>query len=245
MKSSLTINLSQETVEKLNQGNFTLCCFLASKSDNALSCYPLCWNTFTKNFLKSILIEWEFDLSAYLSTSPISDNAVIYIPQPQKSIPKQSARFTVKKSVSGSNDKIELNQRMLIEDYGKITIDTNNTSPNVLIQNNSTDSYSTGICVYSSDDDQYYGTCAFTLYGGNTISVAPVNKVFVMFSNKNIQNNTVISLSENQGLLIDFNGSNDNLRTVSYDINLGWSSNNQPWGTKIPARTFLSTILVS
>ncbi|MBO9585858.1 MAG: hypothetical protein J7574_16965 [Flavobacterium sp.] len=245
MKSALTINLSQETVEILNQGNFTLCCFIASKSDNALSCSPLCWNTISKNFLKSILIQWEFNLSAYLSTSPISDNAVIYIPQPLSSLSKQSARYTVKKNVSGSNDEIELKQRMLIENFGKITIDTNNASPNVLIQNNSTDSYSTGICVYSSDDSQYYGTCAFSIYNGNTISVSPLNKIFVMFTTKNIQNNTVISKSENQGLLIDFSGSSDNSRTVSYDIRLGWNSNNQPWGTKIPVGTLLNTILVS
>ncbi|WP_228012115.1 hypothetical protein [Flavobacterium hungaricum] len=157
---------------------------------------------------------------------------------------QNSTRYTVTKNISGSNDKIDLKQRMLIEDLGKVTIDTNNDSQNVLIQNNSHDAYSTGICVYSINDDQYYGSCAFSLYGGNGISVAPVNKILVMFSTKDIQNNTVILITENIGFLIDFNGSTNNSRVVSYDINKGWNSNSQTWATNIPIGTSLSDILV-
>lgn len=239
MKSSLIINFSQESVEYLNQGNYTLCCFLACKSENAASFVPLCWCTINF-FLRSVLIEWEFDLSAYLSTSEIANNKIIYIPQ------IESSRST-QKSVAGSNYEIALEQRMLINDYGKVSIDTDNTSETVLIQNNSTTPYATGICIYNNNDDQYYGNCVFNTYGKHNIKVAPVNKAFLMFTSKDIKSNTVVLVSENDGMLVDLTNisTQDNSRTVSYDIDTGWSSNGQVWGKIYPRGTDLKSILVS
>jgi hypothetical protein len=192
--------------------------------------------------LKSVLIEWEFNLCSYLSTSVIADNKIIYIAPLETSISKSTAKF---KSVAGSTYEIELKQRMLIEDYGKVSIDTQNTLKNVLIQNDSSTAYTTGICIYSNTDEQYYGNCVFNTYGNHNIKVAPVNKAFLMFSSQDIQNNTVILNSDNPGILIDLTTSEDNSRTVSYDINTGWNSNNQLWVKQYPRRTDLRKILVS
>ncbi|QOG03695.1 hypothetical protein [Flavobacterium sp. MDT1-60] len=241
MKNSLTINFSQETVEILNSEKYTLCCFLACEPANPLSFTPLCWNV-TKDFLKSVLIEWEFNLCSYLSTSVIEDNKIIYIAPLEASISKSTAKF---KSVAGSTYEIELKQRMLIEDNGKVSIDTQNTLQNVLIQNDSSIAYATGICIYSNTDEQYYGNCVFNTYGNNNIKVAPVNKIFLMFSSEDIQNNTVILKSYNPGILIDLTTSEDNSRTVSYDINTGWNSNNQVWVKPFPTDSSLKSILIS
>jgi len=238
MKYSVIINLSQETVEQLNKQNYTLCCFLASKSENTSLFTPLCWST-TKGFLQSVLIQWEDSLCAYLSTSAIIENKVIYIPQPVAAGLEPASRQTI----AGSNYKIALKERMLIENDGKVSIDTDNEFNNVLIQNNSPTPYSTGLCVYNTNDDLYYGNCVFNTNGKQNIKVSPVAKTFLMFTSKNIENNTVIFNAENQGMLIDLTSSKDNSRTVSYDINTGWSSNKQVWGKEYLAGTDLKTLL--
>lgn len=240
MKNSVIINFSQETVEALNKQHYTLCCFLGSKTENASLFAPLCWSI-TKGFLQSILIEWEGDICAYLSSSDIIENEEIYIPQPFSAKGKSTSR----KSKTGSSYKIALNERMLIENYGKVEIDANNASANVLIQNDSNNPYSTGLCVYNNSDDLYYGICVFNTYGRNTIKVSPVNKAFLMFSNNDIQNNTVIFNAENPGMLVDLTSSTDNSRIISYDINNGWSSNKQVWGKEYPAGADLKKILLT
>lgn len=230
MKSSLIINLSQETVEKLNKENYTLCCFLACKSNNKSLFTPLVWSV-TDDFLESVWIEWEFSLSAYLSTSEIVENEIIRFPQIASLKPIISKRYTAKvKSSAGSNYEIELQHRMLIEDFGKVSIDAINPSPTVLIQNDANREYSTGICIYDSTEDQYSGSCVFETNGNNIINVVPVNKAFLMFTSREMQKNTVVFKSENQGILVDLTTSVDNSRIVSYDINKGWSSYGQDWG---------------
>ncbi|WP_428231396.1 hypothetical protein [Flavobacterium sp.] len=241
MKNALIINFSQETVEALNKENYTLCCFLACKSENTSAFTPLCWSV-TKSFLKSVVIEWEYNLSAYLSTSEITDNKIIYIPQPEFAKTTSRSRS---RSIMGTNYRIAVQQRMLIKNYGEVIVDAENAFETVLIQNDSTTEYTTGLCIYSNNDDQYYGNCAFKTYGGHTIKVAPANKAFLMVSSKDIQNSTVILKSENPGMLIDFTTSNDNSRTVTYDINNGWSSDGQVWGIQYPTGTNLKTLLVS
>jgi hypothetical protein len=243
MKSSLTINFSQETVEALNSGKYNLCCFLACESVNASSFTPLCWGV-TTVFLKSVLIEWEFNLCSYLSTSEIVDNKIIYIAPLEASTSRSTSKF---KSVAGSTFEVALKQRMLIGDYGKVSVDTQNTLQNVLIQNDSSTAYATGICIYSITDQQYYGNCVFNTYGNNSIKVAPANKAFLMFTNQDIQNNTVILNSVNPGILIDLNTceGEDNSRTVSFDINTAWNSNNQIWVKTFPTGSNLKSILVS
>src|ERR1700749_1949280 len=133
MKNSLIINFPQETVEALNTENYTLCCFLACKSKNPSLFRPLCWSV-TKKFMKSVLIQWEYDLSTFASTSEIIEDNLIYFPQPE---PPPSKLLFAPNTVAGSNYKIELKQRMLIKNFGEIIIDTENKSTidNVLIEN--------------------------------------------------------------------------------------------------------------
>ncbi|WP_278020366.1 hypothetical protein [Flavobacterium ginsengisoli] len=240
MKYSLITTFSQDTVEILNQGNYTLCCFLASKTENPSLFVPLCWSI-TKDFLQSVLIEWEDTLCSYLSTSEIKENSVIYIPQ----LGPQKGSATGRSSVSGSSYQIELKQRMLIENSGKVSVDSLNTFDNVLIQNNSNNRYSTGISIYNNSEEKYYGNCTFNSYYGQNIKIAPVNKAFLMFTNNNIENNTVVSIAENPGIMVDLTASADHSRTVSYDMNNGWSSNGQTWAKKYPSGTNLKTFLLS
>lgn len=237
MQYTLIINFSSDTVEELNKGNYSLCCFLAYTSPNASQAEPLCWGV-TKNFLNSVLIQWNDTLFAYISTSPITENQVIYIPELASSLPDS-------KTTAGTITEIKLKQRMVIQNYGVITIDTKNDAENVLIQNNSVNPYSSGICVCDASDDLYYGIAVFSTFGGHNIQIAPDNKAFLMFSSKNIQNNTVISISENPGILIDFNTSVNNSRTVWYDINTGWSSDDSSWGITYPSGTNLNDLLGS
>lgn len=241
MKNSLMINLSQETVEALNKSNYTLCCFLACKTESASLCTPLCWSV-SKDFLQSVLIEWDDKLCAYLSTSEIEENKEIYIPQPVSAKSKTTSRKVI--TITGSSYEIELSERMLIDNYGKVSIDTKNDSNNVLVQNASNRPYSTGICIYNSNNNQYYGNCVFDTNSSNNIGVAPVNKAFLMFSSEDIQNNTVILNSENPGILIDLTTSKDNSRTVSYDKNNGWSSDKNTWGKLYPGNTNLKELLI-
>jgi hypothetical protein len=237
--------MSQDTVKELNKGEYTLCSFLACQSPNASLGYPLCWGV-TKMFLNSVLISWQNSLCAYVSTSEIQENAKMYIPQPSSVF--QSQIRTSKSSlgsVTASSYGIKLGQQMLIEDYGSVSIIKSDVVDTVLIKNDSSNLYSSGIGILDNYDNLYYGICSFNLSGHGNIQIVPVNKVFLMFSSKDVEHNTVISVSENDGILVDFDGSIDNIRTVTYDINTGWTSGQEIWGEVYPSGTNLKKLLIS
>jgi hypothetical protein len=233
----IIISLDQETVVALNKNNWTLCCFLGCQSDNSTGGAPLCWNV-TKFFLNSVQIKWENDLCAYISTSPINNYSQIYIPQPFN---QKEAKTSI---VTTSIFKIKQQERMLIDENYEIKIDSDNIQDNVLIKNNSNIGFSSGICV-GDNLNEYCGICALSLFGNNSIRVAPNGKVFVMFSAKDIQVNMAVFKSENKGMLIDLNGASNDTRIVEYSINKGWSADGSTWATKYTDGTNLQELMIT
>lgn len=240
MNNTVIVNFSQETVRELNSNNYSLFCFIGTQTPNKAS--PLCWGVFT-GFLSSLKIQWKNNFCAYISTDLIADNAPIYIAQSLLTVGGKSSSLIGAASFS---QEIELKEQMLVEDYGFVTIDRNNIEENILITNMSSTQYTAGVGI--SDGQNYYGTCAMNLYGNNNIRAVPSNKAFFMIStNPNIQNNTVVLTSSSTGFLIDLDGADNNTRTVEYDINLGWSPTptGSSWGTSYPTGSELATILIS
>ena len=64
--------------------------------------------------------------------------------------------------------------------------------------------------------------CAFNLFGTTTLQIAPVEQVLLMFATDSYNTGTVVYNAFTVGLLIDLTQAN--LRSVSFDINAGWSS---------------------
>ena len=210
---SIIINFDEETFRKLNEGKYNLYCFLASRSPNRSSAVPLCWGA-ANFFLQTLKLEWENRICAFVSTSQIKENDVVFIPPYNSSM---SHRFeelvsevAVSTGVTGSIKPIQLKQRMLIGDQGQISVDTNNNDDTVLIQNNSRKEFTTGICILDTLNKKYVGSSAFDIIGGTTIKVVPENKIFLTLSTRKVQTNTVIIYAENSGILIDLTGSPNN-----------------------------------
>ncbi len=234
---SLTINLDQETVIELNKNRYTLCCLLSSQSKSG---FPLSWLVLNE-FLNTIQIQWTDTLSAYITSSKIIDNTSIYIPQPET---LSNFNYSSNSAKIAATYKIKLAQRMLIEEYGKISIDNTNATPTVAIENNTSTNYTSGIGIMNSTG-QYYGISAESLYGNQNIHLSPNTSIFVMFTPLEIKVNTVLKIADQKGMLINFLNTENNTRAVSYNINTGWDAKNANWASKYPAGTDLQELLIT
>jgi hypothetical protein len=93
---------------------------------------------------------------------------------------------------------------------------TNNTSTRFLggVLMNSTGKESTS-------ENDFTKTCAFTLFGNQTLKMTPIQKVLIFFASDEYRTDTVIQSSITTALLINYN---DELsRQVTFDIDKGWS----------------------
>jgi hypothetical protein len=88
----------------------------------------------------------------------------------------------------------------------------------------------------------YNALCAFPLFGNNEDVIAPIEKVFLMFSTQPVDTGTVIEQSYGPGILIDLTASNQ--RTVNYDINAGWNWGGFSWAQQFPPNSNLVPLLI-
>jgi hypothetical protein len=234
MNNKIILNCNNKTRDSLNQNKFSLCVFLAIQSPNQGS--PLCWNV-VNSFLNSLQISWDDLYVSYISTSEIKQGSTIFIAQPQDSTANRSL-------VSSSTLKIMLKQQMVIDTNNAISIQ-NNSANSIGIKNNTVQPFTSGIGV-SDGSNKYFGISSFTLFGNNSLSINPVNKVFLMMAPQGtIQKNMVVTTTNQQGILIDLNGADNNLRTVEYNINNAWNLNDETWCSIHESGSDLSQILIS
>jgi hypothetical protein len=234
MNNKIIVNCDDITRDSLNKNKLSLCVFLACQSPSQGS--PLCWNV-VNSFLNSLLISWKDLYATYISTSKINENSTLFITQPQD-------QQKNKQLVSSSTFKILPKQQMVIDAFNAISIQ-NNPANSIGIKNNTDHPFSSGLCV-CDDSDNYYGVSAFELFGNNSLSINPVNKAFLMMVPQGtIDQNMVITSTNQQGILIDVENADNNTRTVQFDINNGWNSNDETWCSIHQSGSDLTQILIS
>lgn len=212
----VTVTMSPTTVTTLLASNFILYGFKAVQSASAGT--PLVWFQ-TESFSANTVVSWTEQYQAYTSTSTIIPDGEI---------------------VASFSAPINLGQQMNVSAGGLGTVVGGGPATAISILNTTSTPYTTGVSQVTGGVAQ--PICAFPLYGNNEDVIAPIEKVLLMFSTIPVNTGTVIEQSYGPGLLIDLTASNQ--RTVSYDINAGWSWGGYNWAQQIPASSDLIPLLI-
>ncbi len=216
---SITITMDQTTVNALSTGGFYLYGFKAVRTTSAGA--PVVWFE-TATFGLNTVISWVENYQAYTSNSQVVPGGQV---------------------VASNSYPIGLNQTLNVTaPAGTGTVDTQSGTPQAIeIANETTTQFTCGIS-QSNPQGQVTPMCAFTLYGNFTDVIAPIEKVLLMFSTLAINTGTVVEQSCSPALLIDLTA--ENTRTVSFDINQGWSWGGGSWAQNYAANTQLVPLLI-
>lgn len=210
------ITMPTTTVQTLKLDGFALYGFKAVQSSQQGA--PLVWLR-TDQLMSSTQVAWTDDYQAYTSTNQI---------MPGGQIMEQFAA------------RISPGETLQIQRGGTGMVMPQGTPNAISFLNQDFSQYTVGIS--QQHDGRFSPLCAFPLAGNMMSVITPIQKVLLMFSPVQANPGTVVMHSSNPGLLIDLAGTNQ--RSVSFDINTGWSSGGGSWGQQIPANTDLSQLLL-
>lgn len=217
MTSSVTIQMSSQTVQQLLQSGFTLYGFKAVQTSIGGGA-PLVWYA-TQRYSQSTVVSWTADYHAYTSTSQIVPNAQI------------QAIFQT---------QIALGQTLQVQQMGIGQVVDGGTPGAISILNQTTQQFTTGIGQPNSNGPA--SLCAFPLFGNMIDVIAPSEQVLLMFATQPVNFGTVIFQAFAPGLLIDLTGVSS--RNVTFDINNGWSAGGASWAQNISASSSLPPLLI-
>jgi hypothetical protein len=216
---SVEISMDDETVRALAGGNFVLYGFKAVKTSAAGA--PLVWFQ-TRQFGRRTEIAWTERYRAYTSPSQIIPGGRI---------------------LAANSYDVELDETLHVtSSRGSGNVDTRRSTPQAIsISNETTTQFTCGIS-QSNPEGGVTPMCALGLYGGMRDVIAPVEQILLMFSSMSVSTGTVITHAPSLGIVIDLTG--ENARSVSYDVNAGWSWGGAPWARQVAARDELVPLLI-
>jgi hypothetical protein len=216
---SVIITMDSTTNSDLKEGNFYLYGFKAVST--AANASPLVWfQTDKSGYNTTTTISWTEEYQAYISNSEIIAGGTI---------------------TAGTSIGISLDQTATVDQNGNLTSTSGGQTDAISIQNGSGTQYTAGI-------SQTQGTattlvCAVPLYGSETIAIAPVEQVLLMFATTSTNAGAYIENAFSQGILIDLTGATS--RSVSYDINAGWSWGSATWASAVNNGAELTPLLIT
>jgi hypothetical protein len=205
------------TLQRLKSSGYNLCVLHAVQCAD-LAALPVVW-IFSSNYLTNNLIQWQEDLNAFTSQVPIL----------------VSARVNM-----GFSSPIQLGQRMNVGAGGIGTVISGGIPDTVAFVSTVDQQFTCGTALAAGNQPQ--PVCAAPLYGNGLQMIAPVLKIFVMFSDQPIGAGTMINAATGEGVIIDYAGVTE--RAVSFDINTGWDWGRQAWAATVPPLTNIQRLLV-
>jgi hypothetical protein len=226
MQYQITINLSAATVDALKGVNSALYVLKSvrygfapqAKTPGFGGGYPLVWIK-TASYAMTTSLSWTTALQAFISpTTPVTDGMVV-----------TAAALT----------EADLGQIVTVSANGNLAVTTGGQGGTVSITNQGTTPWTCGLAATPGPAP----VCAFPLYGGMTDMIAPVETVLLMFAPDVAPAGTAMSTAPAAGLLVQLSASAAS-RTVSFDINLGWSCGGGTWCSQVPAFSDLGSILI-
>lgn len=216
----VTINMDTKTVQALSNGNYQLYGFKAVKTTLGGGA-PLVWFQ-TTDFSTGTNVSWSESYQAFTSSSTAIANGQV------------TASFSVDADLG---DTLEVTDKTGIGE-----VQQEGPSDAISIHNNTNVPFTTGISQMVNGDPN--PLCAFPLYGGGLNVIVPIEKVLFMFSTVPMDTGTVIEKSYTPSILIDLTGAPGNCRTVTFDINNGWSWGGYNWAHQYPAKFDLVPLLI-
>lgn len=211
------ITMNTATVQALLSGNYYLYGFKAVQATQGGGA-PLVWFQ-TQGYSANTNVAWTEQYQAYTSTSQIIPNGQI--------------------TASFSTD-IDLGQTLQVQAGGIGEVVSGGPSTAISILNQTSTQFTCGIS--QTQNGVSSPLCAFPLYGNQMDVIAPIEKVLLMFSTLPVNTGTVIYQAYSSGILVDLTSSNQ--RTVSFDINAGWSWGGYSWGQQVPPNSNLVPLLI-
>ena len=214
---TLTINIDATTLSALQGSGFRLYAFLPVTSSNK-SGVPLVWARID-TLLQTTTISYDpTTITAYISTSPIAVNQAITV---------------------GTSNRVATGQTVNVASSGALNVTSGAPAGDIYFVNGASTSFTCGLAVYEVAATP---CCAFALYAGNSVTLAPLNAIFVMWATSSYNAAVYMAQSLGPGLFVQFDGNLQ--RTVSYDISLGWSASGAAWATAVPPGANLAQILI-
>ncbi|MBD2756305.1 hypothetical protein [Spirosoma validum] len=197
---SITITLDNQTIDQLQSKGYTLYAFKAVQAYDQVQ--PLVWLS-NNHYSPTTTISWQDRLTAFTSNSQLSNGAVV----------QTSATYNM-----------DLGQMLQVNNNGYGTV-TMGQPGQITIQNAT---FSPLTCGLGQPIQQSPNAliCASQAYPNSSLSLAPVNKVLLLFSTTPSQPGTVTQRAAANGIFLDLNGITNS--TVSYNLNQGWSNSSVP-----------------
>lgn len=219
----VNITMSGDTVSKLGDNNFNLYGFKVVQASSGGS--PVVWFQ-TTDFALNTTVKWTESYQAYTSQSQIITNGTI--------VADASYPAEVGQTLTVSNN-------MGIGEVSNAT-GTGAMQAGISILNNTSHQFTCGIS-QQQPNGTFTPICAFPLFGNNMDLIVPTEQIFLMFSSVPIVTSTVTEQAYGPGILI--NVTDPTTRSVSYDINSGWSWDGQAdWAQSFPPNQNLVPLLV-
>lgn len=217
MSYQISIQMDPSTVSALMQGGYQLYGFKAVRT-TANGASPLVWLS-TNRLSTQTAVSWMDEYQAYISNNQIIPNGRI--------MPMASYG-------------IYPGQTLQVQNGGIGQVINSGTPGAISILNQSMMQFTCGISQFINGMPS--PNCALPLYGNFMNVVTPVEKVMLMFSSMSVNTGTVVYQAFRPGLLIDLTSSNS--RTVTFDINTGWSWGGYSWGQAVAPNTNLLPLLI-
>jgi hypothetical protein len=217
---SITITMSQPTVTALQSSGYSLYGFKGVQT-TLQGGAPLVWIN-TQQFSLNTVVSWQEQYQAYTSTSQIIPNGQI----------TASAAYS-----------INLGQTLNVTSpTGSGAVVTGGTANAISVNNQTTTPLTCGVSQVQGSSNTPNPLCAFPLYGLALDTMAPIELVLLEFATSVVNTGTVIYQAFSQAVLIDLTSSSQ--IAVSFDINTGWSANQNPLVQFFPAGTNLAPLLL-
>lgn len=216
---TLTISLSNGTVQTLQQSGFRLYVFRVVASSNK-SGVPLVWAR-VDSYVESIVLGFSSTaFAAYVSTDAIAVDAPI---------------------VMGATAPVGAGQVVSVADGGGLTVASGAPTEDVYIASAASARYTCGLAAEAAGMSMQ-PSCAFTLYPQVAVTMQPADAIFVTWATSEYDPSVYMQQSLGPGLFVAFGGVAE--RAVSYDIVEGWGPADAEWAEPVETGTDLASILV-
>ncbi|CAB1275499.1 hypothetical protein [Candidatus Nitrosacidococcus tergens] len=214
--------MDRDTVDKLKAGLYYLHAFKAVQASSIdKTAAPLVWFR-TNIYLKTTKIKWTEQYQAYTSRDSLIPNGTV---SASTAYNIDFGQILVVNSEAGTGDVV-----------GRGVPETISVRNNVIGTE-----FTSGISQMVGDKAS--PLCALPLYGaGHLITMAPIQKVLVMFSAESkVAGSVTYKAFSPSGL---FNFGKETEREVQYEINNGWSWGKAIWGETVLPGDELQSLLI-
>jgi hypothetical protein len=219
----IIINLTPNTIQLLKSQNAQLYGFKAVESRTGGGA-PTVWLR-TGNLAPSTLVSWTEEYQAYTSLDT-------HFSQGVQIIPSFVAAIAVGQQLNVGTGGI-----------GRVV---DGGAPNAIsILSETTQQFGCGISqrpAAGGGGGSFAPLSVFPLFSFALDVIVPLEKVLLLFSSMPLSPGTVVVRAPSSGVFVDLTGSVQ--RTVSFDINAGWSWGGAPWGQAVPPNSDLTPLLI-